>query len=119
MNQPGRTNQDAVTITPGPRLRTALLLAIGADIVQLIVFPLFIEGAISPVDDLLDLGMCGILTYLLGWHWEFAPSFVAKLVPGIDLVPLWTLAAGNIYRKSRRLVTTVEGQSPAVTSPGS
>ena len=33
-----------------------------------------------------------VLTALLGWHWEFLPSFAAKLVPGVDLVPLWTLA---------------------------
>jgi len=39
---------------------------------------------------------------LLGWHWEFLPSFLAKLVPGVDLVPLWTLAVANVYRKSKR-----------------
>jgi hypothetical protein len=29
---------------------------------------------------------------LLGWHWAFVPSFLAELVPGLDLVPTWTLA---------------------------
>lgn len=103
MNQSGQANPGAVTITAGPRLRTALLLAILADIVQLIVFPLFVEGAASPADDILDLGMCAALTVLLGWHWEFAPSFLVKLVPGIDMAPLWTLAVANIYRKSKQL----------------
>ena len=42
--------------------------------------------------------------YLLGWHWEFLPSFAAKLIPGVDLVPLWTLAVANVYRKSRAQV---------------
>ncbi len=91
-------------ISPGPRMRAALLLAIVADLVQLIVFPLFVEGAASPVDDILDLCMAGVLSLLLGWHWEFLPSFMAKLLPAIDLVPLWTLAVANVYRKSRRQV---------------
>jgi len=99
---------DAITIKAGVRLRTALILAILADALQVIIFPLFVAGAGSPADDLLDLGMGGILTYLLGWHWEFLPSFLAKLVPGVDLVPLWTLAVANVYRKSRRDVIASE-----------
>ena len=43
------------------------------------------------------------LIRLIGWHWEFLPSFVAELVPGLDLVPFWTLPAVNVYRKWRRL----------------
>lgn len=100
---------DAITISPGPRLRAALILAIIADVVQIAVFPLFVAGAESPVDDILDLGMGAVLTYLLGWHWEFLPSFLGKLVPGVDLVPLWTLAVANVYRKSKQLVVAQEG----------
>jgi hypothetical protein len=74
----------------------------------MVVFPLFVEGAASPADDVLDLGIGGVLTYLLGWHWEFLPSFVAKLVPGVDLVPFWTLAVANVYRKQKRIAVTIE-----------
>jgi len=80
-------------------------LAIAADILQLAVMPLFIEGVESPADDILDFGIGAVLTYLLGWHWEFLPSFAAKLIPGVDLVPLWTLAVANVYRKSRAQVS--------------
>jgi hypothetical protein len=34
---------------------------------------------------------------------EFLPSCVAELVPGLDLVPLWTLAVVNVYRKWKRV----------------
>ena len=100
---------DAITITPGPRLRAAMILAILADTLQIVVFPIFVAGAGSPADDILDLGVGAVLTYLLGWHWEFLPSFLGKLVPGVDLVPLWTLAVANVYRKSKQLVIASEG----------
>jgi hypothetical protein len=85
------------------RFRIALILAIIADALQIIFLPLLVEGAESPADDVLDFGVGAALIYLLGWHWEFAPSFLAKLVPGVDLVPLWTIAVANVYRKSKRI----------------
>jgi hypothetical protein len=97
-----------LVITPGPRLKTAMVLAVLADLVQIAVLPFFVEGAASPADDLLDLGMAGMLTWMLGWHWEFLPSALAKLVPGVDLVPLWTLAVANVYRKSKALAAAAE-----------
>jgi len=109
-------NQDPVIIPQRRRFQAAMILAIIADALQIIVFPLFIEGAISPVDDLLDLGIGAALACLLGWHWEFLPSFFAKLVPGVDLVPFWTMAVANVYRKSRKLPVTIEAHQDG--SPG-
>lgn len=86
-----------------------MMVAIIADAIQLVAFPLFVEGAESPVDDALDFGVGAALAYLLGWHWEFLPSFLAKLVPGVDLVPLWTLAVANVYRKSNHKPAIIEG----------
>jgi len=113
-------NHDTPSITPGSRLRAALILAIIADLVQIVVFPLFVAGGASPADDVLDLSIAGVLTLLLGWHWEFLPSFLVKLVPVVDFVPLWTLAVANVYRKQKRLAMAVEGmgenQRPANVS---
>lgn len=95
-------SDEKLTLSPGPKFKTAMMLAIAADALQLAVFPLFVEGALSPADDLLDLGMAAALAHLLGWHWEFLPSLFAKLVPGVDLVPFWTLAVINVYRKAKR-----------------
>jgi hypothetical protein len=92
--------QEAVVISPGPRSRAAMILAIVADAFQIVVFPLFVAGAASPADDVLDLGMGSLLIHLLGWHWEFLPSFLAKLVPGVDLVPFSTMAVASVYRKN-------------------
>ena len=32
------------------------------------------------------------LVALVGWHWAFLPTFLAELVPFVELVPSWTLA---------------------------
>jgi hypothetical protein len=34
-----------------------MALAIIADALQVVVFPLFVEGALSPADDILDFGI--------------------------------------------------------------
>lgn len=94
---------DSIAISPGPKFRTAMMLAIVADALQLVVFPMFVEGAFSPADDALDLGVAALMTHLLGWHWEFLPSFFAKLVPGVDLVPFWTIAVVSVWRKAKRV----------------
>jgi len=94
---------ESIIISPGPKFRTAMMLAIIADALQLIVFPVFVEGAFSPAEDVLDLGIAALLTNLLGWHWEFLPSFFAKLVPGVDLVPFWTIAVASVWRKAKRV----------------
>jgi hypothetical protein len=100
---------DDVSISRGARLRAAMVLAVIADVLQIAIFPWFIEGATSPADDILDIGIGALLVWLLGWHWEFMPSFLVKMVPGIDLAPLWTLAVANVYRKSKPRPVTIEG----------
>jgi hypothetical protein len=111
---------DTITISPGSRFRTAMMLAIIADALQIVIFPLFVGGAGSPADDLLDFAMAAVLIHLLGWHWEFLPSFLAKLLPGVDLVPFWTMAVANVYRKSKRIAVTTEEsreRNPILKSP--
>ena len=73
-------------------LRAAWAVALIADAVQWIVWPVFIAGAASPFDTIVDVVVAGLLIRLVGWHWVFLPSFIAELVPGVDLVPTWTVA---------------------------
>ncbi len=80
--------------------RLACLVALAADAVQIVLLPLFVEGAVSPVDWLVDLIVAGVLSRLIGWHWAFLPSFAAELIPGVDLFPTWTLAV--LYVTQRR-----------------
>ena len=96
-----------------------MILAMAADALQIVVFPLFAEGALSPADDVLDLAVAALLVNLLGWHWEFLPAFLAELVPGVDLVPFWTMAVANVYRKSKSIAVAEESraQHPSLRDP--
>ncbi|HSP94593.1 MAG TPA: hypothetical protein VLU06_08570 [Thermoanaerobaculia bacterium] len=82
---------------PG-RVRAARLIAVAADIVQIVVFPLFAPGLASPWNNALDLLVAVAMVLLIGWHWAFLPSFFAELVPGLDLVPTWTAAVFFVTR---------------------
>jgi hypothetical protein len=115
------TVSDALmSLSPRTRFRTAMMLAVLADGLQIFLFPMFGEGAFSPADDVLDFGVAAVLIHLLGWHWEFLPSFLAELVPGADLVPFWTLAVANVYRKWKQVPTPtaeIREQQPLLKNP--
>src|SRR6266571_4779349 len=109
--------EDPTPLSPRTRFRAAMILAMAADALQIFVFPLFAEGALSPADDMLDLAVAAVLVRLLGWHWEFLPAFLAELVPGVDLVPFWTMAVINVYRKWKQITISTEetrDQRPAL-----
>jgi hypothetical protein len=99
---PPETRVPETGLSVATKFRAALALALLADAIELAIIPLFVEGAESPLADGVDIVMAGVFYFLLGWHWEFLPTFAGKLVPGVDLVPLWTLAVANVYRKSKR-----------------
>src|SRR2546422_10567627 len=112
--------EELIPLSPRTRFRAAMILAMAADALQIFVFPLFAEGALSPADDALDIAVAAVLVHLLGWHWEFLPAFAAELVPGVDLVPFWTIAVISVYRKWKLVTITTEEtreQRPALPKP--
>ncbi len=90
------------------RIHAARALALIADAVELGLLPLFVEGGLSPLNDVLDVAVAGALVYLVGWHWAFAPAFMAEMVPGLTLAPTWTAAV---------FLATHEGTVPAKAEP--
>lgn len=84
-------------LTPG-RVRTARILAVAADLLQIAVFPAFSEGLLSPANDLLDVAVAAAMVVLLGWHWAFLPTLLSESIPFWDLVPTWTAAVLIVTR---------------------
>ena len=95
-----------------PEHRLAWAIAMAADAIQIAGLPFFAEGAVSPVDALLDLVVGYMLIRLLGWHWAFLPTLAAELVPGVDLFPTWTAAVWYVTRER------VRAGEPEILPPG-
>src|SRR5438270_12250906 len=87
------------------KLRAAWVVAMAADSIQILAWPLFAPGGCSPADTAIDLGVALILSRLLGWHWAFLPTLLAELIPGLDLFPTWTAA---VFYVSCRLARATE-----------
>jgi len=50
-----------------------------------------LEKVLFPSRCVLDVVVAIVLVNLPG-HWEFLPVFAAELLPGLDLVPFWTMS---------------------------
>jgi hypothetical protein len=107
---------DSITISRRSRFRGALLLAIIADALQIATLPLFIAGAESPAADILDLGVGAYADFPPRWHWEFLPSFLARLVPGIDIVFSGRLQLQTSFGSRSGTPVTIEGGRECIRS---
>lgn len=85
------------------RKKVAWFVALTADFLQVIFFPMFGAGALSPFEDGLDAAVGVAMVLLLGWNWVFLPAFAAEMIPGADLAPTWTLAVFLATRKDAPL----------------
>jgi hypothetical protein len=99
-----------------PEQRLAWAVAIAADALQIAAFPLFVEGAISPADSLLDLVVAFVMIRLLGWHWAFLPTAAAKLIPGADLFPTWTTAVWFVTRQQVKANNDSSSNSSSISN---
>lgn len=92
--------------SPAPgsaRARAALIVALAADAIQIVLLPVFSPGALSPAADVIDVIVGIVMVRLLGWHVAFLPSFIAELIPFVDLFPSWTLAVLFVGRAKRHI----------------
>jgi len=71
---------------------------VAADAIQIVAVPAFFGGAASPVNDGLDVAVGIALVLLVGWHVAFLPTFIAELVPLLDIFPTWTTAVFFVTR---------------------
>jgi len=74
-------------VTPR-RILAARVIAIVVDLAQYALLPV----TLTPLNNVIDVATGLLMIWLVGWHWAFLPTFLAELVPFVDLVPTWTLA---------------------------
>src|SRR5215472_159982 len=80
----------------------ALAVAALADAIQMGLFPAFIEGAISPADDVLDAVTAVLLLIILGFRWRLAFALATELIPGVDLFPTWTAVVVSVPAEPKK-----------------
>ena len=95
------------------RIRLARSIAIAADALQIVVFPFFIPGFLSPLNIAVDCVVALWMCVLLGWHIAFIPAFLVEDVPFLNLAPTWTIAV--FFATRNRAV--VEDMEVHVTRP--
>jgi hypothetical protein len=103
-------------------IRAARILAVTADLVQIVLLPAFWPGILSAANDVIDAVVAVALVAMLGWHWAFAPAFVAEMIPVVDLVPTWTAAVLLATRGRAETAAppvTVEPVPPPALPPAS
>jgi len=88
----------AKPLTP-KRIWAARGIALAADALQIVLFPLFVGGLPEGADAALDVGVGALLWWLCGFHAAFLPTFVGEALPTVDLFPTWTLAVLFVTRK--------------------
>ena len=97
------THGDASKHTRPPlsprRVWAARVVAVAVDGLQWVFLPLLGVGFVSPVQDVVDVITGIVMIVLVGWHWAFVPSFIVEVIPGVGLVPTWTLAVFFATRK--------------------
>ena len=71
------------------RKRAAFAVAAISDVVQMGLFPFFIEGALSPWEIALDFATAIAILLIVGFRWRFAFALALELVPGVDMFPTW------------------------------
>jgi len=105
----------APLLTPR-RIWTARGLALLVDLAQVALLP----AELTPLNNAVDVGTALTMVGLVGWHWAFLPTFLAELVPFVDLVPTWTLAV-LVATRGRMAptppVVTVEPPPPEAPVP--
>jgi hypothetical protein len=76
-------------------------IALAADAVQIVLFPVFVGGAPEGVDAVMDVCVAALLCWLCGFHPAFLPTLLAEALPTVDLFPSWTVAVLFVTRKGR------------------
>jgi hypothetical protein len=94
------------------RIWLAFGVAIVADAMQFLAGP---PGWLG-FDEAIDVGAMGFLTWVLGFHPLFLPTFVLEMIPPFsEVVPTWTGCVAVVVALRRR--TQQDGQPPPASRP--
>ena len=91
-----------------PRIWLAFVVALMADGLQLALGPL---GWVL-LDEAIDVVTMVLITFLIGFHPLFLPTFVVEFLPIVDMIPTWTGCVGVVVALRRK-----QAPPPVVSRP--
>jgi len=112
-----RARMLGVSAVSKQRKAVAFTVALLADLAQIVVWPAFAGGAVSPFDDALDAAVALVLWLTLGFSPRLALAFALELVPGADLFPTWTAVVASIPAREEPDLGALRGDADALTRP--
>lgn len=80
------------------RIVLALAITILADAIQLIPGPL----GWAFIDQIIDVIAMVLLSFTVGFHVLFLPTFVAELIPAVTMFPTWTACLLIVMAQRRK-----------------
>lgn len=86
------------TLPSRARIVAAIAIAIAADAVSILLGPFGLTFA----DEVIDVVVMGLETWLLGFHLLFLPTFVVEVLPVVDALPTWTACVLAVVAIRRR-----------------
>lgn len=98
---------------PSPKLITAGIVAGVADFIQFSLIGASL-GVLNPLNVIIDFVVGAIMVKMLGWHWAFVPSFMGEMIPGVSLVPSWTMAVFIVGMSSGELTEPQASSHPSM-----
>ncbi len=93
------------------RIWFAIIVALVTDAAQFLLGLLLGPVGWTFVDDTLDVIAMILTCWALGFHVLLLPTFVIKLIPVADMIPLWTGCVAAVVALRRR------GQRPPPPAP--
>ena len=80
------------------RIILALVIAAAADGLQLALGP---AGWLF-MDQVIDVAAMILTMWLMGFHLLLLPTFVAELIPAVDMLPTWTACVAAVIALRKR-----------------
>ena len=94
-----------------PRVWFAYAVAIGTDVLELLLGPFGWFAA----DELLDVAAMLAISRAIGFHVLLLPTFALEFLPVTDMLPTWTGAVAIVVSLRRKQIVTVP--PPPVPGP--
>jgi len=99
------------------RIALALVIAGATDALQIMLGPL----GWAFVDEIVDVAAMIAISLLIGFHPLLLPTFVAEIIPVVDMLPTWTACVGAVvlWRKGSNAMESKPSSEvpPKTTQP--